>query len=191
MAREKPRVAETGDLGMVMRLSAWIVSLAMAVPQIATAQQSEQYIPGIWIDPDGCEHWVMDDGVEGYMSPHVRRDGTPVCHSVSRCAVVPTDTMFATNSATIAPGGAASLRSFFSSNPANGFVIEGHTDARGSDRANLSLSERRADAVARIAQSAGARVYSVRGFGERRPVADNATASGMAKNRRVEILCMR
>ena len=22
----------------------------------------ERYVPGIWIDPDGCEHWVMDDG---------------------------------------------------------------------------------------------------------------------------------
>ena len=41
---------------------------------------AERYIPGIWIDPDGCEHWVMDDGMEGYMTPHVRRDGTPVCN---------------------------------------------------------------------------------------------------------------
>ena len=87
-----------------------------AMAQDPRVVDAERYRPGIWIDPDGCEHWVMDDGVEGYMSPHVRRDGTPVCHSVSRCAVVPTDTMFATNSATIAPGGAASLRSFFSSN---------------------------------------------------------------------------
>ena len=25
----------------------------------------ERYIPNIWVDPDGCEHWVMDDGVKG------------------------------------------------------------------------------------------------------------------------------
>ncbi|XXK32273.1 hypothetical protein ACMAY7_05665 [Rhodobacteraceae bacterium nBUS_24] len=43
----------------------------------AFAQQS--YVPGIWVDPDGCQHWVMDDGVEGYMTPHVTRDGRPVC----------------------------------------------------------------------------------------------------------------
>ncbi|HHL20628.1 MAG TPA: OmpA family protein, partial [Aliiroseovarius sp.] len=28
----------------------------------------ERYVPGIWVDPDGCEHWVMDDGAEGYMT---------------------------------------------------------------------------------------------------------------------------
>lgn len=90
---------------MIGRLSALVLCIAMAAPQIASAQQGERYIPGIWIDPDGCEHWVMDDGVEGFMSPHLRRNGTPVCHKVSRCAIVPTDTMFATGSAAIAPGG--------------------------------------------------------------------------------------
>ncbi len=40
---------------------------------------AERYTPTIWIDPDGCEHWVMDDGVEGYMTPHLRGNGRPVC----------------------------------------------------------------------------------------------------------------
>lgn len=34
---------------------------------------------GIWIDPNGCDHWIIDDGVEGYLTPRVRPDGTPVC----------------------------------------------------------------------------------------------------------------
>ncbi len=33
----------------------------------------------IWIDPDGCKHWVVDDGLEGYMSPVLRLDGKPDC----------------------------------------------------------------------------------------------------------------
>lgn len=41
--------------------------------------RAERYTPTIWVDPDGCEHWVFDDGFEGYMTPHVRRDGRPVC----------------------------------------------------------------------------------------------------------------
>jgi hypothetical protein len=34
---------------------------------------------GIWIDPNGCDHWIIDDGVEGYMTPRLRPDGIPVC----------------------------------------------------------------------------------------------------------------
>ena len=33
----------------------------------------------IWVDPDGCKHWVIDDGVEGYMSPALLPDGRPDC----------------------------------------------------------------------------------------------------------------
>ncbi|MFV2035380.1 MAG: OmpA family protein, partial [Halocynthiibacter sp.] len=35
--------------------------------------KGESYVPTIWVDPDGCEHWVMDDGAEGYMTPNVTR----------------------------------------------------------------------------------------------------------------------
>ncbi len=37
---------------------------------------------GIWIDPNGCDHWIIDDGVEGYMSPRLDRFGRPVCSGV-------------------------------------------------------------------------------------------------------------
>lgn len=37
------------------------------------ATTNESYVPTVWVDPDGCEHWVMDDGFEGYMSPHTNR----------------------------------------------------------------------------------------------------------------------
>lgn len=33
----------------------------------------------VWVDPDGCQHWYIDDGIEGYMSPRLNRDGTPKC----------------------------------------------------------------------------------------------------------------
>lgn len=33
----------------------------------------------IWVDPEGCDHWIIDDGLEGYMDARVRPDGTPVC----------------------------------------------------------------------------------------------------------------
>ncbi|MGR3491760.1 MAG: hypothetical protein ACU0DW_06840 [Shimia sp.] len=34
---------------------------------------------GIWIDPNGCDHWIIDDGIEGYLSQRVDRYGKPVC----------------------------------------------------------------------------------------------------------------
>lgn len=35
---------------------------------------------GIWIDPNGCHHWIIDDGVEGYMDARRYPDGRPVCN---------------------------------------------------------------------------------------------------------------
>ncbi|WP_444452159.1 hypothetical protein ACTTAI_14070 [Rhodobacter capsulatus] len=34
---------------------------------------------GIWVDPEGCDHWIIDDGVEGYMSERVDDYGKPIC----------------------------------------------------------------------------------------------------------------
>ncbi len=36
-------------------------------------------VANVWIDPDGCQHWYIDDGIEGYMTPRLNRDGTPKC----------------------------------------------------------------------------------------------------------------
>ena len=65
----------------------------------------------------------------------------------------------------------------------------GHTDAVGSDASNQKLSVRRSEAVKAYLVSKGIeknRVYT-EGKGEKQPVADNKTAEGRAKNRRVEI----
>ncbi len=36
---------------------------------------------GIWVDPQGCEHWIIDDGLEGYADLRRTPDGLPVCNS--------------------------------------------------------------------------------------------------------------
>ena len=38
---------------------------------------------GIWIDPQGCDHWIIDDGVEGYLSARVDKYGKPVCSGIA------------------------------------------------------------------------------------------------------------
>lgn len=177
--------------------AALVATLALQGAAVSAQTQSQsgrdkgQYIPTIWVDPDGCEHWVMDDGVEGYMSPHTNRQGIPVCHRGNVCGVMQSDQFFATNSARISKSGQARLRDFFTKNEAVSYIITGHTDSRASDAYNMRLSLNRANSVAKVAQSAGARIADVRGYGERMPAASNGTTSGMAKNRRVEIICIR
>ena len=68
-------------------------------------------------------------------------------------------------------------------------IAVGHTDSVGSDAYNQKLSMRRSEAVKAYLVSKGIeknRVYT-EGKGEKQPVADNKTAAGRAKNRRVEI----
>jgi hypothetical protein len=38
---------------------------------------------GIWVDPNGCDHWIIDDGVEGYLSQRLDRYGKPVCSGIA------------------------------------------------------------------------------------------------------------
>ncbi len=152
--------------------------------------KGEKYVPTIWVDPDGCEHWVMDDGWEGYMTPHVTRDGRPVCRTGNTCAVLGSDQLFATDRYSISAANRTRLENFFRQVDAKSFIIAGHTDSRASDAYNMTLSQRRASAVARIATAVGADVFNVFGYGERLPKASNRTAAGRAKNRRVEVICM-
>ncbi len=37
---------------------------------------------GVWIDPNGCDHWIIDDGIEGYLSQRLDKYGKPVCSGV-------------------------------------------------------------------------------------------------------------
>ena len=68
--------------------------------------------------------------------------------------------------------------------------VYGHADSTGAEDYNMRLSQRRAQSVSSYLASQGVspgRLQAV-GFGESRPVADNATAGGRAANRRVEIV---
>jgi outer membrane protein OmpA-like peptidoglycan-associated protein len=67
--------------------------------------------------------------------------------------------------------------------------VSGHTDNTGSESYNQALSQRRAQAVASYLQAQGVQPVrlQVSGYGETRPIADNATEQGRAQNRRVEI----
>jgi outer membrane protein OmpA-like peptidoglycan-associated protein len=68
--------------------------------------------------------------------------------------------------------------------------VEGHTDSTGSDALNQTLSEQRAGAVRGylVQQGLGADSITAMGLGKTMPIADNDTAAGRQKNRRVELI---
>lgn len=82
---------------------------------------------------------------------------------------------------------------FLRDNPNRVAVIEGHTDHVGEEDYNMWLSKLRSESVRDGLLERGVAENRIRvsGFGESRPVADNATAEGRMSNRRVEIVFQR
>ncbi len=105
------------------------------------------------------------------------------------------DVLFDTGQATLKPGAREKLSKLSGLLAAYSGVyrmeIEGHTDSVGSEESNLTLSRGRAEAVRGYLVQNGVKaelMLAAQGFGESKPVADNATAAGRQVNRRVEII---
>ena len=122
------------------------------------------------------------------VAPVVQPAPQPVSEKVSFAA----EALFDFDRAVVKPEGKAGLDDLMSKlqgMDTEVMIAVGHTDSVGSDAYNQTLSLRRADAVKAYLVSKGldqARLYT-EGKGETQPVADNGTAEGRAKNRRVVI----
>ncbi len=83
-----------------------------------------------------------------------------------------------------------SLTDILTKYPDTDIVVQGHTDDKGSDSYNQSLSERRATQVSNylISRNISSSRISTVGYGETAPKYSNATEDGRAQNRRVEFL---
>jgi outer membrane protein OmpA-like peptidoglycan-associated protein len=103
------------------------------------------------------------------------------------------DVLFDVDSAAMGSGGRATVEevaAVLQEFPKTAVVVQGHTDATGSEEHNETLSERRARAVENVLIGRGidqGRITAV-GYGEAHPVADNDTAGGRSRNRRVDVL---
>lgn len=105
---------------------------------------------------------------------------------------MPSNITFATDQATIQPqfqDVLVSVALVFKEYNKTLVDIIGYTDSTGSDSYNMTLSDQRANAVARVLAQQGvdSRRFFVEGRGEANPIASNATEAGRAQNRRVEI----
>ena len=100
---------------------------------------------------------------------------------------------FGSGQAQLTGNAAASLRAlavYLTAMGSGNVQVLGHTDSQGEADANRALSQRRAEAVRNALIEAGLSANRIRaeGQGEDAPVADNMTASGRARNRRVDIV---
>ncbi len=76
--------------GIVISLSAVMLAGCFGekydktVDRAIDSKHLSQLRAGIWIDPRGCDHWIIDDGAEGYLSARLDRYGKPVCSGVGK-----------------------------------------------------------------------------------------------------------
>jgi OOP family OmpA-OmpF porin len=158
-------------------------------------------------DPDDDGDGVLDSADACPDTPAgvpVGRDGCPA-QGAPRVAAPPAETLpavgqglvlegvsFKTGSAELTPESItvlARVANSLTKNPDVIIEVRGHTDAQGATEANRDLSQRRAIAVREVLIQMGVPSTHITavGFGEDQPIADNATAEGRAKNRRVEL----
>ncbi len=132
-------------------------------------------------DVGSCPHW--SGSVGGELKKDLAATGRARLYGI----------LFDTDSAHIRPESLPTLDqvvTLLGSEPSWSLTIEGHTDSTGTEPHNQTLSEQRAKAVRDYLVGKGvaaARLTSA-GFGQSRPVADNATELGRAANRRVELV---
>jgi len=71
-------------------------------------------------------------------------------------------------------------------------LIEGHTDSIGGDELNLTLSQKRADAVKErlVAKGVAEERITTKGYGKKYPLASNETPAGRQRNRRAELIIL-
>jgi OOP family OmpA-OmpF porin len=150
---------------------------------------------GIAVDSNGCANDNDGDGVPDYLDKCPETPlGTVVDTNGCAIMIVTLEGVhFAFDSSTLTSEAKSILDGAvgkISRNSSSHFTVEGHTDSKGSDDYNQSLSQRRADTVKNYLVSKGvsASILSAVGKGENSPVASNDTREGRAENRRVNVL---
>ncbi len=155
---------------------------------------------GVVVDPRGCE---LDSDGDGIVNSMDKCAATPAGAKVDElgCRLVLEQTVRMTLNVTFQNNSSGltgnsiqeieKLAKFMTQYADTKVVVEGHSDSKGKDSYNQWLSEKRAQAVADelvLKFNIKRERVTAKGFGESQPIADNATAEGRAKNRRVEAL---
>ncbi len=190
-----------GGLGAI-KSSSWAGGLgvlgAITGGLICFAQDGDEDGDGVFDRRDHCPHTPPNTPVDDvgcplpqYPATAKTPEPTPPPEEVITLSDAG-DVLFAFNSAQLTQAAHGQLQALLpklKSADVASIKVVGNTDSVGSDAYNQKLSERRADSVARflIDQGIPANKVTSEGDGKRKPVADNSTDEGRAKNRRVEL----
>jgi outer membrane protein OmpA-like peptidoglycan-associated protein len=147
----------------------------------------------IFIDNRGA-YYYQTIVTEKEMRQEVTADASSLSDEISKSGHVAVYGIhFDTGKATIQPDSENALgeiAKLLQQDPELRLRVEGHTDSQGNAAANQTLSERRAQAVVAwlAAHEVSASRLLAKGLGQTKPIADNSTEDGRAKNRRVELV---
>ena len=168
----------------------WTVDFNQPTQQI-TAHKGSDYI---FLDNiNGSYYYQTIVHLKG-MQQEVTADAAQMANEITQTGHVAVYGIhFESDKATIQPDSEQTLKQIaqlLQNDPNLKLRVEGHTDATGSKEANKVLSQQRATAVIAWLGQHGvdrSRLSAV-GFGDSKPIADNSTEEGKAKNRRVELV---
>lgn len=161
-------------------------------PQSPTAIAAHKGVTWIFIESKGTFYYQTIVTAEE-MKQEVTADASSLKDEIEKTGHVAVYGIhFDTGKAAIQPDSESTLKqvvALLQQNPDLKLQVEGHTDNQGSAAANQALSEKRAQAVVAwlVAQGIPANRLSAQGFGQSKPLAENSTEDGKAKNRRVEL----
>ncbi len=151
----------------------------------------------LWLDTDisnGGETYTLTIVEEAAMTQQIEVTAAWLAEQLAASGSVALQGItFDTAKAVIRPESKAVLDqvgALLKHDPALKLEIQGHTDNTGAPTANLALSQQRAEAVKKYlvdSHAVAAARLTTAGFGDTKPVADNSTDDGRARNRRVEL----
>ncbi len=155
-------------------------------------------IPHLGFNPTGLSVSIINTNPVNFYMKNIRiaEGGQKLYDKFLQDGKIVTNAIrFDVNKITIKPESMGAINLIYkilNDNPDLKFSVEGHTDSDGDEALNQTLSEGRAEAIMNklIEMGISGDRLSFKGFGESKPIAENATAEGKANNRRVEFVKM-
>ena len=154
-------------------------------------------IPRLDFDPKGItlySYHASNDNIFYVKNARIAKGGVKYYDRVMQDGkIIVNGIRFDVNKSTLKPESMGAINEIYTllkDNPDLKFSVEGHTDSQGDDAFNMKLSEERAETVKNTLLKMGisADRLASKGWGESKPISNNASPEDMANNRRVEFV---